>query len=52
MRDQTQVDGMAKTLYGSGLINEDTATTTTTTTTTTVASSTKQETPTLITRTD
>ena len=50
MRDQTQVDGMAKTLYGSGLINEDTATTTTTTTT--VASSTKQETPTLITRTD
>ena len=47
MRDQTQVYGMAKTLYGSGLIKEATATTTTT-----VASSTKEETPTLITRTD
>ncbi|HET7283354.1 MAG TPA: site-specific integrase [Nitrososphaeraceae archaeon] len=47
IRDQTQVDGMAKTLYGSGLIKEATATTTT------VASSTKEETSTTpITTTD
>ena len=45
MWDQTQVDGMAKTLYGSGLIKEATATTS-------VASSTKEETPTPITTTD
>ena len=44
MWDQTQVDGMAKTLYGSGLIKEATATTS-------VASSTKEETPTPITTT-
>ena len=49
IKDQTQVDGMAKTLYGSGLIKE--ATTTTTTTTTAASSSSveteaKKETPT------
>jgi ribosomal protein L37AE/L43A len=57
IKDQTQVDGMAKTLYGSGLIKEATTTTTTTTaaSSSSVETEAKKETPTpttLITTTD